>query len=404
MDKIRDAYFKAVLEDDKIQPTSDKSARIQSRDPSVEVTLMPRPRKKHQISNWSLKCKKCKRHFVTETLLEKHISLKHPELRSGETKNVRSNKSENITNKPKPDQLTSTSKNDRKISLVKNVGHSTVGCSEDHTYCKVHGVLSFGATKTVQSHNRQNKKNRQTAKIRSSTSKNKQTPELQSSASKKLSDISENFRKANFMKNDRCSTIRCSKDHNYFKVHEVLKSEAMRPVQSHIQQNNRSNLTAIQMPSASKYFNVSGENERLTVSQTGLTSNIQKLRCPICDRNFINTALLNQHVNRTHLQARPETFVESGIVSPSPASVPAKNSVVFRVSSPLGVPVQITSPSQVTATENIRKVEPSPSIPLKVNHPQCPICNKYYVNNELLAIHVTRQHLQLQTWANSGKL
>ncbi len=396
MDKIRDAYFQAVLQEDKVRPTFGKSAQVKNNHPLVEVTLMPRPRKKHQSSNWSLKCKKCKRHFVTETLLEKHISLKHPKLRSGETKSVRSNRSENITNKLKSDRLSSTSKNDRKMSLVKT---STIGCSEDHTYCKVHGVLSFGATKTVQSHNRQNKKNKQTAKTLSSTTRNKLTSEWPSSASQKLSDISESFRKANFMKNDRCS-----KDHNYFKVHEVLRSEATRPVQSRSQQNNRSNLTAIQMPSTNKYFNVSGENERLTVSQTGLTSNIQKLKCPICDRNFINTALLNQHVNRTHLQARPETFVESGIVSPSPASVPAKNSVVFRVSSPLGVPVQITSPSQVTATENIRKVEPSPSIPLKVNHPQCPICNKYYVNNELLAIHVTRQHLQLQTWANSGKL
>ncbi len=163
---MREAYFQAVLEEDTTQTSSDNSAQVPNDNPSVEVTLMPRLRQIRKLSNWNLKCVKCERDFVTETLLEKHISVKHPVPRTEDSNSVQSNSSKNSKSMAKPTGISSTI--------------------------------------------------------------------------------------------------------------EELRNED------------------------------SSNTEKLTQ----LTSNNSKLRCPICDRNFINTALLNQHVSRTHLRSKSGAFVE----------------------------------------------------------------------------------------------
>ncbi len=87
-DQVRDAYFTAVLDKPNELTTSDNLGEVSDHKASIQVTLMPRLRQKRQISDWTLKCSKCDRHFVTETLLEKHISLKHPESRAEVTNSM----------------------------------------------------------------------------------------------------------------------------------------------------------------------------------------------------------------------------------------------------------------------------------------------------------------------------
>ncbi len=168
LDQVREAYFQAVLEEDSTQPSSVNSAQVTNDNPSVEVTLMPRLRQKRKVLDWKLKCVKCERHFVTETLLQKHISVKHPVPRTKDSKSLQSYSCENSESIGKPTGMSLTNE------------------------------------------------------------------ELSGSSG----------------------------------------------------------------------------NCRNTEKPTQLTSNNSKLSCPICDRNFINTALLNQHVSRTHLQSKSGASVE----------------------------------------------------------------------------------------------
>ncbi len=199
-DQTTVANFTAVRDKPNEPTTSDNSSEVPTNNASVQVMPMPMLRQHHKISDWKLKCNKCDRHFVTETLLEKHISLKHPESNPGVTVGM----------------LSGSSNSNRK-----------------------EGTSS-------------------------------QVP----SVNKKL----------------RCPI--CDREF----INEPLLNQHV--LRTHLHPRHEG-----PCPSEESVLNTCAIRKEGTSSQVPPTN--KKLRCPICDREFITEPLLHQHVSRTHLHPIP---------------------------------------------------------------------------------------------------